>query len=213
MNLLNVAEIFTSIQGESTYAGIGCFFIRLAGCNLHCSYCDTAWSRDSESGSPTSIDAITRQARESGMPLIEITGGEPLMQEGFYELAQNLADIPSRTVLVETNGSLDISCIPENVIAIIDIKCPDSGAANSFDQDNIKHLRKHDEIKFVLSSIQDYEWARDLVSQHNLTDRVNAVHFAPVHGAVDPTELSHWILNDRLPVRLQIQLHKIINIQ
>ena len=211
MSFLSVAEIFESIQGESSFAGMGCFFIRLAGCNLNCNYCDTAWSRDRQSGRNISVPELKSRAAESAMPLIEITGGEPLLHSNFRKLADTLATIPHKKLLVETNGSLDISVIPPQAHAIVDIKCPDSGAADSFLPDNATRLRRHDEIKFVISSRRDYEWAHNFADEYNLVQKVAAVHFSPVSDKLSPEILARWILSDGLAVRLQLQLHKLIN--
>jgi 7-carboxy-7-deazaguanine synthase len=211
MATVDVSEIFTSIQGESTYAGLPCFFIRLAGCNLDCGYCDTPQSK--QPGQTTDIGDLAGQFVNSGAPIAEITGGEPLVQPAFTELATALRDATDGTVLVETNGSRDISLVPEGVVTIMDVKTPGSGEAKSFDVANVGRLRALDEVKFVVTDRADYEWARDMTREHDLTARCHAVLFGPSSGVVDPKELAGWLLNDRLPVRMQIQLHRLMDIQ
>ncbi len=209
MATFGITEIFESIQGESTYAGLGCWFVRLAGCNLKCVYCDTPNAMDGSSKDMT-VNAVVALARHSRMPLLEITGGEPLLQEGFVELASELLKIPDKTVLVETNGSIDLGVVPEGAVSIVDIKCPASGAAGSFDMRNLKRFRPIDEVKFVLMDYEDYKWARSLVLEHDMFARVNAVHFSPVVGELEAANVGNWIMDDGLPVRLQVQLHKIV---
>jgi len=212
MASVDVAEIFESIQGESTWAGLGCFFVRLAGCNLRCGYCDTPESLKSGQ-QQVGVADVVHQARASRMPLIEVTGGEPLLQTEFPALVEALLEIRDRTVLIETNGSVDISCIPEGAVAIVDVKCPGSGTGDSFDMENLKRLRPADEVKFVLTGREDYDWAREFVREHAVTKRVVAVHFSPVGGQLDAAELGEWIVDDGLPVRLQMQLHKLIGMR
>ena len=166
MHEVDLYETFLSIQGESSYAGLPCFFVRLAGCNLACRYCDTPEARGT--GTRRSIASIVEEATAAKAPITEITGGEPLLQEGFACLAVALRDQSGKKVLVETNGALDISIIPEGVTAIMDVKCPGSGESGSFDPANLQRLRSADEVKFVLSDRKDYEWARDFVVSHTL---------------------------------------------
>ncbi|MBN1556552.1 MAG: radical SAM protein [Lentisphaerae bacterium] len=206
MDTVRVAETFTSLQGESRYAGWPCFFVRLAGCNLHCRYCDTPEAR--AGGVERPVAALVDAWRRSRAALAEITGGEPLLQDGFPALAEGLRDASDRPVLVETNGSLDLTRVPEGVTAVVDVKCPGSGEAGSFDPANLARLRPYDEVKFVLSGREDYEWASACVARHGLAGRVAAVHFGPVHGALDAAALARWILDDGLNVRLQVQLHR-----
>lgn len=212
MGFVDIAEIFVSLQGESSYAGLGCFFVRLAGCNLRCGYCDTPAALV-PAGNNVRIGEVVEQARESGMPIVEITGGEPLLQPGFADLAGELVRLAGVTLLVETNGSLDIGLIPRDAVTVMDVKCPGSGAADSFDADNIGRLRQQDEVKFVLADRRDYEFACDFLRKHALISRVRYVHFSPVAGRLDAAELGGWILEDRLPVRLQLQLHRILAMQ
>jgi 7-carboxy-7-deazaguanine synthase len=204
---VSITETFVSLQGESTWAGLPCFFVRLAGCNLRCCYCDTPASR--QAGRKVGIEDIVAEAVAANVAICEITGGEPLLQEGFRELATALRDSTGRPVLVETNGSLDISLVPEGVIAIVDFKCPGSGACELNNWSNIARLRAHDEVKFVLLDEADYVWAARQVTERAITARCRAVHFSPVHGLMDPAVLGGWILRDRLSVRLHLQLHKI----
>ena len=212
MASVDIAETFVSIQGESTWAGLGCFFVRLAGCNLRCGYCDTPGALEAGQ-EQVEISDLVREARGQRVPLIEVTGGEPLLQEAFPALIAALLKIPDRTVLVETNGSVDISSIPEGAVAIVDVKCPGSGAYGSFDMSNLIRLRPADEVKFVLSGRADYEWAREFVQEHAVAKRVVAVHFSPVAGQLLAGELGKWIVEDGLPVRLQLQLHKAAGIE
>lgn len=209
---LEVTELFTSMQGESSYAGTGCFFIRLAGCNLRCLYCDTRYSFEGPFQRMT-VGELVAAASAVRVPLIEVTGGEPLMQKAVAGLLLALHAIPEKTVLVETNGALDISVIPDGVVAIVDVKCPDSGASDTFDLLNLQRLRPYDELKFVISSRNDYEWARSFVATHATTARrIAAVHFSPIGGtAFDASALAGWIVEDGLPVRLQLQLHRLLD--
>jgi 7-carboxy-7-deazaguanine synthase len=214
MGTVRLFETFTSIQGESTYAGVPCFFIRLAGCNLRCFYCDTVEAQAQDVGKDTEIAAIVEEACESTAAIIEITGGEPLIQPGFAELASELHKKGKRPVLVETNGSVDISVVPEGVIAIMDIKCPGSGEMYSSDFTNFARLRPYDEVKFVISDRNDYDWARGMVQGYRLSEKKGStVLFSPVLGKLEPAELGHWILNDGLKVRLHAQLHKLMAIK
>ena len=208
MKTVKVYETFISPQGESTFSGMPCFFIRLSGCNLRCSYCDTsgAW----EGGEDMAISDLVTEAQESGCPLIEVTGGEPLIQDGASDLLGALAQIENVQIMVETNGSQDISVVPSEAIAVMDVKCPSSGQAEWFDEGNIARLRKQDEVKFVISEWDDYQWARDFVRRHRLTQKCNAVLFSVVHGVLEVAALAEWMVEDRLDVRLQLQLHKLI---
>jgi 7-carboxy-7-deazaguanine synthase len=211
MATVSVCETFLSIQGESTYAGLPCFFIRLAGCNLRCRYCDTTYAYNPGLEAP--IPDLVNACRDSRAAIVEITGGEPLLQPGFRELATALRDQGGKPVLVETNGSRDISVIPTGVVAIMDVKCPASGESESMDPANLGRLRPQDEVKFVVSDRKDYEWAREFVKGHDLSRRCHAVLFSPVWGAVNARELGEWILADNLPVRVQVQLHKVMGLK
>ncbi|MFC1497666.1 7-carboxy-7-deazaguanine synthase QueE [Verrucomicrobiota bacterium] len=211
MTTVNICETFESIQGESSYAGLSCFFIRFAGCNLRCSYCDTTYAY--EPGADMAIAELVDKAMSSSAVVIEITGGEPLLQPGFSELAAELRNNAEKPVLVETNGSRDISIVPDNVITIMDIKCPGSGESSAMDLNNIERLKLSDEVKFVIGDKGDYKWASDFVKQYDLTSVCNAVFLNPVFGMLEAKELGEWILEDGLSVRLGVQLHKIAEIK
>jgi len=204
---LKVNEVFSSIQGESTHAGEPCTFVRLSGCNLRCTWCDTKYAY--EDGEETSVEQVLGRVRDSGCELVEITGGEPLLQEAVYELMDALIE-DDLTVLLETNGSVDLSRVPDEVVKIMDVKCPSSGMSGKSLLKNLDCLGGRDEVKFVLSDRADYEWARHLVRTEKRLEHVRVVHFTPVFGTLDAAELAAWILGDRLPVRLGLQLHKII---
>ena len=204
--MLTVNEIFHSIQGESTRAGDPCVFVRLTACDLRCSWCDTEYAF--YEGRKMSIDDVVEKVDSYGCPLVEITGGEPLLQEGVYELMDRLI-AGGHTVMLETGGHRPIDRVPRDVIKIVDVKCPGSGEAAKNDWKNLERLAPHDEVKFVIADRVDYEFARDVVCRR-LTARAGAILFAPVHGALDPKTLSEWVLADRLPVRIQLQLHKFI---
>lgn len=205
---VDVAETFYSIQGESTWAGLPCFFVRLAGCNLRCRYCDTP--RAYEGGKPCGVGGLAELARDSRAAITEITGGEPLLQAGCRELVLRVMEATRRPVLVETNGSLDISVIPEGAITIMDFKCPSSGQSAAMDLGNIGRLRPCDEVKFVIGDRPDFEWAAGMVRTHELAQRCHAVLFGAVHGALALPVLAQWVLEERLPVRVYQQLHKAI---
>jgi 7-carboxy-7-deazaguanine synthase len=207
MVLLTVNEIFHSIQGESTHAGRPCVFVRLTACDLRCSWCDTPYAF--HEGRKMSVDEVIGRVREFGCDVVEITGGEPLLQKEVYPLMQRLLD-EGRTVMLETGGHLSVADVPEPVIRVIDVKCPGSGEAARNHWANLDALRATDEVKFVIKDRADYEYARDVVARHTLAGRCAAVHFSPVHGVQDAKELAGWVLEDRLPVRVQLQLHKFI---
>jgi len=208
MATVNVCETFVSIQGESTYAGATCFFIRLTECNLRCTYCDTKYAYSL--GKEVKVGELVAQCRESFAQIVQITGGEPLLQAGFPELARELQSRSGKTVLVETNGSRDISVIPEGVIAVMDIKCPGSGEVKAMDWKNIQRLRPQDEVKFVLLDRKDYEYAAEIVREQELARHCKTILFSPVFDKLAPGMLAKWICEDGLPVRIQIQLHKYI---
>ena len=207
LNVLTVNEIFHSIQGESTHAGRPCVFVRLTACDLRCSWCDTPYAF--HEGSKVSVDDVVSRVKAYGCPVVEITGGEPLLQREVYPLMQRLLD-EGLTVMVETGGHLDISGVPEGVVKVMDVKCPGSGESHRVDWSNLDRLRPSDEVKFVIKDRADYEFARAVVTKHDLEARTAAVLFSPVHGVMDPRELAEWILADRLAVRLQLQAHKYI---
>ncbi len=205
--MLTVNEIFYSIQGESTRAGRPCVFVRLTACDLRCSWCDTAYAF--HEGRKMSIDEVVAAVDRYACPLVEITGGEPLLQDDVYELMDRLLE-GGRTVMLETGGHRPITRVPSAVIKIVDVKCPGSGEADKNDWTNLERLAPHDEVKFVIADRADYEFARDAIVRHHLASRAAAILFSPVHDVLAPKALSEWILDDRLPVRLQLQLHKFI---
>lgn len=209
---LRITEIFHSIQGESTWAGAPCTFVRLTGCPLRCVWCDTTYAF--HGGERMTLDDIVSRVREIGCPLVEITGGEPLAHPNAFPLIERLIG-EGFTVLVETSGSEDISPLPPEAHAIMDLKCPGSGESSRNRWENLEHLDAGDEIKFVVANRSDYEWARDVILERGLDQRVRAgtlgaLLISPVWGAegVDLENLAAWTLEDRLPVRLQTQLHK-----
>jgi 7-carboxy-7-deazaguanine synthase len=205
--LLTINEIFYSIQGESTFAGRPCVFVRLTACDLRCSWCDTPYAF--HEGHKRSLDDVIAEVDSYGCPLVEVTGGEPLLQEEVYPLLRRLLE-DGRTVLLETGGHRSTARVPEPVVTILDVKCPGSGEADRNDWSNLDRLRPHDEVKFVIKDRADYEFAREVIRRHDLGARVAAVLFSPVHGVVEPRVVTEWILEDRLPVRLQLQLHKYV---
>ncbi len=209
---LRVTEVFHSIQGESTWTGLPCTFIRLTGCPLRCVWCDTEYSF--HGGEKVSLDGILRQVDGFGCRLVEITGGEPLIQPNAYRLATELLE-RGFTVLVETSGSIDVGPLDPRAHKIMDLKCPGSGEESKNLWSNLDHLTDRDEVKFVLKDRVDYDWACSMVRDRGLDRRViegtlGAILFSPVSGELELSALSEWILKDNLPVRLQIQLHKLI---
>jgi 7-carboxy-7-deazaguanine synthase len=205
--MLTINEIFHSIQGESTHTGRPCVFVRLTACDLRCSWCDTPYAFTE--GHKLSVDDVIAQVEQFGCGLVEITGGEPLLQREVYPLMERLLE-SGRTVMLETGGHLSIADVPSRVIRIVDIKCPGSGEAAKNHWPNLDLLGKEDEVKFVIRDRADYEFARDVVAKHRLMDRTRAVLFSPVHGVLRAKDLAAWILADRLEVRLQLQAHKYI---
>jgi 7-carboxy-7-deazaguanine synthase len=205
--MLTINEIFHSIQGESSRAGQLCVFVRLTACDLRCTWCDTAYAF--HEGSKMSVDEVVAAVDAHGTSLVEITGGEPLLQEDVYPLMDRLLTA-GRTVMLETGGHRPITRVPAAVLKIVDIKCPGSGEAARNDWSNIERLAPHDEVKFVVRDRADYEYAREIIARHDLPSRAAAVLMSPVHGVLDPRTLSEWMLADRLPARLQLQLHKFI---
>ncbi len=221
-----ITEIFKSIQGEGTRAGLPCIFVRLTGCNLRCTWCDTAYAF--HGGTKMTVEEVLSRVDElagrdpggntsqAKVPLVELTGGEPLLQEEIYPLAEKL--LAARyTVMIETSGERYIGRLPRDVIKIVDVKCPDSGEADTFNVDNLDVLSSEDEVKFVLSTRRDYEFARDFTAKHRLSERVKQVLFSPVFEdpqgkwrGLEPRMLVEWILADGLPVRLGLQLHKFV---
>lgn len=209
---LRVTEIFHSVQGESTWAGLPCTFVRLTGCPLRCVWCDTEYSF--HGGEKMSLPDIVARVEEIGTPLVEITGGEPLIHRNAFVLAEQLLD-RGFTVLVETSGAVDVAPLDPRAHRIMDLKCPDSGESARNLWSNLAHLTSRDEIKFVLASRTDYEWMRDTIRERGLDDmvtegRLRALLASPVWDQLDFRALAEWILEDRLPVRYQLQLHKLI---
>jgi len=221
-----ITEIFKSIQGEGTRAGLPCIFVRLTGCNLRCTWCDTAYAF--HGGKKMSVEEVLarvdelagrgegKSGAEAAVPLVELTGGEPLLQEEVYPLAERLLDA-GYTAMIETSGERSVERLPRQVIKIMDVKCPDSGEPDTFEMRNLAALTENDEVKFVLSTRRDYEFARDFTLQHELARRVKQVLFSPVFEdpegkwqGLQPRTLTEWILADGLPVRLGLQLHKFI---
>jgi 7-carboxy-7-deazaguanine synthase len=203
---MKINELFYSIQGESTYAGRPCVFVRTTGCHLRCDWCDTAHAF--YEGEEMALDAILEQVRAYGCPLVELTGGEPLLQRETPLLVTRLLD-EGYTVLVETSGSLDIRLLDPRAIVIMDVKCPGSGMTRAMRWENLDALKPTDEVKFVIKDRADYDWAVSIMARHHL-DRRCPVLFSPVFGELDPQHLAGWLLADRLPVRLQLQQHKYI---
>ncbi len=205
---IKVCETFFSLQGEGTLAGLPCFFIRLSGCNLDCLWCDTTYATD-EPGRIMTVDALIAAADEFPAALVAITGGEPLLQPASDELMRRLI-AAGRRVILETNGSLSIAGVPEGVIRVVDIKCPQSGAGGSFSAANYGELRPTDEIKFVISSREDFDWAVKTSVSHNLFTAVNAVLMSPVSNLITAADLGELILASGLPLRLNLQIHRLI---
>ena len=221
-----ITEIFKSIQGEGTRAGLPCVFVRLTGCNLRCTWCDTAYAfhggtRMTVDEVSTRVDELARRTdgahgSSAAIPLVELTGGEPLLQDEIYPLTERLL-AHGFAVMIETSGERYIGKLPKEVIKIVDVKCPDSGEADTFDKRNLDALDGKDEVKFVLSTRRDYEFARSFSAEHRLSERIRQVLFSPVFEdpdgkwpGLEPQTLAEWILADGLPVRLGLQLHKFI---
>lgn len=211
---LNICELFYSLQGESSYAGFPCVFIRLSGCNLRCSYCDTSYSYEEE-GRLIDLQTIIDFVDDYPATLVEITGGEPLLQENVYPLMEKLV-VRGRTVLIETNGSIAIDRIPLDTRAIVDIKCPGSGFESSFLMENLNHIRhrlnrdpRSIELKFVLTDRHDYHWAKQFITSHEPIDKAPII-FSAVASSLQPKDLAEMILRDQLFVRFQVQLHPIL---
>lgn len=205
--MLTINEIFHSIQGESTRAGQPCVFVRLTACDLRCSWCDTAYAF--YEGTKRSIDDVIAEVARYDCPTVEITGGEPLLQADVYPLMERLLG-GGHTVMLETGGHRPIDRVPRDVVKIVDVKCPGSGEADKNYWQNLDQLAPHDEVKFVIADRADYEFAKDVLVRYNLPARCRAVLFSPVHAQLDPKTLAEWMLADRVPARLQLQLHKFI---
>lgn len=205
--MLTINEIFYSIQGESTYTGLPCVFVRLTACDLRCTWCDTPYAFTE--GRKLTLEQVLEEVERHPSNLVEVTGGEPLLQPGVYPLMDALL-ARGKTVLLETGGHMAVDRVPDAVVKILDVKCPGSGEAHRNHWPNLARVGARDEVKFVLRDRADYEFARDVVRAHDLGARVNAVLFSPVHGVQDLEPLAAWILADALPVRMQVQLHKYI---
>ncbi|AWV90743.1 radical SAM protein [Bradymonas sediminis] len=207
---LRLTEIFYSIQGESAAAGRPCVFVRLSRCNLRCTWCDTTYSF--KGGDQSSFDAVLEEIAGYGCNLVEITGGEPLLQEAVLPFMTRLCD-EGYEVLIETSGSLDISPIDDRVCVIMDFKAPGSGMVDKNLWSNVDALQSKDELKFVLLDRADFDWAVETCRERELFGRVKDVHFSPVHGVLDPSLLAEWILEEKLPVRLNLQVHKFLGVE
>jgi len=203
---MKVCEIFTSIQGESSYAGLPCTFVRLTGCNLRCSYCDTVYAYTD--GSELSIEEIAAAVKDAGISLVEITGGEPLLQGEVHRLISRLIDDGCR-MLLETNGSLSIKEVDPRVVVILDFKTPGSGMSGEMDFSNLDYVRHTDEIKFVLTGSDDYVWAKEIIRKNHLSARCHVL-LSPAYGMIPPEDLAKWMLEDRLEARLNLQIQKYI---
>jgi len=204
--VLKVNEIFHSIQGESRHAGRPCAFVRLTWCNLRCVWCDTAYAF--EEGAEMTVAAILDRVRATGAPYVLVTGGEPLVQAGVHDLMAELLEA-GHEVAIETGGGLDTAPIDPRVMVVLDVKCPGSGMAERNRWENLERLRPTDEVKFVIADRADYDWALAIIRRHALPDRCGVL-LSPVHGTLEPRPLAEWMLADRLPARLQVQLHKYI---
>lgn len=203
---IRINEVFCSILGESTFSGLPCAIVRLTGCNLRCTYCDTEYAYDK--GIEMSVEQIVRSIGRFDVAPVLITGGEPLLQSDVYELMNRLMDL-GHIVLVETNGSVDIGDVPGDVVTVMDLKCPGSGENEKMILDNLDFISGEDNLKFVLMDYKDYSWAVDIIDEYEL-DTVCSVLMSPVMGVLDPRELSRWMIEDRLMARLHLQLHKIV---
>lgn len=205
--MLTVYEIYPSIQGESTHAGRPCVFVRLAACDLRCSWCDTPYAFTG--GRKMSVDEVVTAVESFRCPVVELTGGEPLLQKDAILLMERLLAL-KHLVLLETGGHVSIASVPRDVVKIVDVKCPGSGEAARMHWPNLEMLAPHDEVKFVIKDRADYEYARDVAARYGLAGRCAAVLFSPVHGVLDPRTLAAWILEDHLDVRLHLQQHKYV---
>ena len=206
---VRIYETFTSLQGESTHAGRLCFFIRMAGCNLNCRFCDTPEAQSAGSGRDAGIQHIVNLAEVSGAKLVEVTGGEPLLQKSTPELCRRLL-AEDDEVMVETNGSLSIAPLPRDVIKIVDCKTPSSGESDNNLYDNYQVLSPRDEIKFVIANKDDYEFSLEIIARHQLHAKTANILFSPIWGEITPRQLANWMVRDKSDARFQLQLHKVI---
>ena len=202
---MNICEIFYSIQGETTYTGLPCVFVRTSGCNLRCSYCDTKYAY--EDGIRMSVDEVLAQVRSYECCLIAITGGEPLVQQEEVNLLIASLLGNGNTVLLETNGSLSVENVDRRVVKILDLKCPDSGMSERMNWENIQYLSRHDQVKFVLSSRRDYEWTREIMAKYPMLNELEVL-LSVAFGALEARDVVKWMLDDRLNARFQLQIHK-----
>ena len=209
---LIVHSIFSSIQGESSFAGYPCLFIRFAGCNLNCSYCDSRFNRDVSTGTLLTQIQILKEVRKSRLKHVCLTGGEPLLQKGLKSLALRLL-YSGYSVSLETNGSISISDMPKNMHIVMDIKCPGSGESKYFYRENLELLKPSDDIKFVITDQNDYIWAKNFVRKYSLNKTHRNVFFSPAFSQLNPKVLAGWMLKDSLDVRLHLQLHKLIGLE
>jgi 7-carboxy-7-deazaguanine synthase len=204
--MLKINEIFKSIQGESSHSGLPCIFVRLTGCNLRCTYCDTEYAF--YEGKEMTVPDVVKKVERCGISLVEITGGEPLLQKEVYALMQTLLE-KKFTVMLETGGSLPLDEVPEAVIKIMDLKCPASGEESRNNYENLDRLTLKDEVKFVILNREDYDWSKKILNKYSIHKKAQVL-FSPVYDKLDLKDLAKWVLEDNLPVRLQTQLHKVI---
>ncbi len=206
-NSVMVKEIYLSLQGESSFQGLLCTFVRLTGCHLRCTYCDSEFAF--HGGARRTVQQLVEEVKALGAPLVEITGGEPLLQPGVYPLMESFLDA-GLTVLLETSGAIHLREVPDAVHAIVDMKTPSSGEADRNDLRNLDEMDARDELKFVIGSREDFDWAVHLIERHQLTKRPYALLFSTVFSALQPQQLAQWIIDARLPVRFQLQQHKYV---
>ncbi len=205
---MKISEIFLSIQGESSYAGTPCIFVRLSGCNLNCGWCDTMYANTDEKSRELTVEAVIAEVKGYKCQTVEITGGEPLLQAASLTLAKSLLEL-GYTVMVETNGSVSLEGLDERVIKVVDVKCPSSGQAGSFLVDNLEYITPSDELKFVIGGRADYDFAKNFLVEY-VKGKTDKILFAPVKPGMEPKDLAEWILGDSLNVRLQLQIHSYI---
>lgn len=206
-SMLTVSEIYRSIQGESTLAGRPCVFVRLTACNLRCVWCDTPYAFTG--GTKTSVDQVLEEIRALNCRLVELTGGEPLLQPDAIPLMRQLVDA-GYEVLLETGGHMPLDDVPDEVVAVVDVKCPGSGEVDAMHWPNLDQLSPHDEVKFVVGDRRDFDYAVGVVKERDLAGRVAAILYSPVFGVLDPADLARWVLESKAPGRLQLQTHKYI---